>query len=121
MLNVQDCFIHWKSWIDWFENDKIEIDDEIEIDDLKNLIEIIDDKCDNEVIIYVLSQFKKKHVVDAFFCYDVLIFDNKHFKFVRYSILIVQLIKTDQIKKTLENVKCVRERNVHSFVVYFAK
>jgi hypothetical protein len=47
MLNIQDCFIHWKSWIDWFE------DDEIEIDDLKNLFKIIDDKCDDEVIIHV--------------------------------------------------------------------
>ncbi len=56
----------------------------IEINDLKNLFEIIDDKCDDEVIIYVFSQLKKKHVVDAFFCYDVLIFDNKHFKFVRH-------------------------------------
>jgi endonuclease III-like uncharacterized protein len=27
----------------------------------------------------------------------------------------------DQIKKTFENIKCVRERNVHSFIVYFAK
>jgi hypothetical protein len=93
----------------------------IEINDLKNLFEIIDDKCDDEVIIYVFSQLKKKHVVDAFFCYDVLIFDNKHFKFVRHWTSIVQLIKIDQIKKAFENVKCVRKRNVHSFVVYFAK
>ncbi len=56
----------------------------IEIDDLKNLFEIIDDKCDDEIIIHVFSQFKKKHVVDAFFCYDVLTFDNKYFKFVRH-------------------------------------
>ncbi len=80
MLNVKDCFIHWKSWIDWLENN------EIEIDDLKDLFEIIDDKCDDEVIIHVFSQFKEEHVVDAFFNYDVLIFDNKHFKFVRHCI-----------------------------------
>ncbi len=33
---------------------------------------IIDDKND-EIVIRILSQFKEKHVVDAFFCYDVLI------------------------------------------------
>jgi hypothetical protein len=78
MLNVQDCFVHWESWIDWLEND------EIEIDDLKNLFKHIDDKCDDEIIIYVLSQFEEEHVVDALFCYDVLIFDNEYFKFVRH-------------------------------------
>ncbi len=78
MLNVQDCLVHWKSWIDWLESD------EIEIDDLKNLFEDIDDKCDDEIITHVLSQLKKEHVVDAFSCYDVLILDNEYFKFVRH-------------------------------------
>jgi hypothetical protein len=92
-----------------------------EINDLKNLFEIIDDKCDEKIITHVLSQLKKEHVVDALFCYDVLILDNEHFRFVRHWTSIVQLIKADQIKKTFENVKRVRERNVHFFVVYFAK
>jgi hypothetical protein len=69
----------------------------------------------------MLSQFKKKHVVDAFFYHDVLIFDDEYFKFACHWTYIVQLIKIDQIKKTFENVKCVRERNVHFFVVYFIK
>ncbi len=83
MLNVQNCFVHWKSWINWFEND------EIEINDLKNLFEIIDDKCDDEIIIHVFLQLKKKHVVNAFSNYDVLIFDNEYFKFIRHWISIV--------------------------------
>jgi hypothetical protein len=37
--------------MNWFEND------EIEIDNWKNLFEIIDDKCDDKVIIHVCSQF----------------------------------------------------------------
>jgi hypothetical protein len=115
MSNVQDCLVDWKSWDDWLEND------EIEIDDLRNLFKIIDDKCDDEVITHVLSQLKEEHVVNAFFCYDVLIFDNEYFKFVRHWTSIVQLIKIDQIKKILKNVKRVRERNVHLFVVYFAE
>jgi hypothetical protein len=78
MSNVQNCFVHWKSWIDWLEND------EIEIDDLRNLFENIEDKCDDEIIIHMFSQFKKEHVVDAFSCYDVLIFNNEHFKFVHH-------------------------------------
>jgi anaerobic ribonucleoside-triphosphate reductase len=83
VLNVQNCFVHWKSWINWFEND------EIEINDLKNLFEIIDDKCDDEIIIHVFLQLKKKHVVNAFSNYDVLIFDNEYFKFIRHWISIV--------------------------------
>ncbi len=99
MLNVQNCFVHRESWIDWLEND-----------DLKNLFEIIDDKCDDEIIIHVLSQLKKKHVVDAFSCYDVLIFDNEHFKFVRHWTSIVQLIEINQIEKAFENIKCIRKQ-----------
>jgi hypothetical protein len=83
VLNVQNCLVHWKSCVDWLEND------EIEIDDLRNLFEIIDDKCDDEVIIHVFLQLKEKQVVDVFFCYDVLIFDNEYFKFVRYWTYIV--------------------------------
>jgi hypothetical protein len=60
------------------ENNEFENDNENLLD------EIVDDKCNNEVITHVLSQFKKKHVVDAFFCYDVLIFDEKYFRFVRH-------------------------------------
>jgi hypothetical protein len=58
---------------DDLENDKFKNDDESLLD------EIVDDKCDDEVITHVLSQFKEKHVVDAFSCYDVLILDEKHF------------------------------------------
>jgi hypothetical protein len=61
MSNVQDYLVNWKSWNDWFEND------EIEIDDLRNLFEIIDDKCDDEVILYVFSQLKKNTLLTRFF------------------------------------------------------
>ncbi len=61
-------------------------------------LEIVDDKCDNEVVIHMLSQLKEKHVVDAFSCYDVLIFDHKQIRFVRHETTnFVQLIKIDQI------------------------
>jgi hypothetical protein len=68
----------------------------------------------------VLSQFKKERVVNAFFCYDVLILDEKHFWFVRHRAEIVQLIKIDQIQKTLRNVKRVWKKNIDSFDVDFA-
>jgi hypothetical protein len=62
-----------------------ERNDEFLSDELSVLIdEIIDDKCDDKVIAHVLSQLKEEHVVNAFSCYDVLIFDNEHFKFVRH-------------------------------------
>ncbi len=61
------------------------------------LDEVIDDKCDDEVIAHVLSQLKKEHVVSAFSCYDVLILDEKHSRFVRHRAEIVELIKADQI------------------------
>ncbi len=79
-----------------FENSDLE-NDQLENDDENLFDEIIDGKCDDEIIIHVLSQFKKKHVIDALSCYDVLIFDEKHFRFVRYRAEIVQLIKIDQI------------------------
>jgi hypothetical protein len=45
-----------------------ELSDEFLSNELSVLIdEIIDDKCDDEAIIHVLSQLKKKHVVDALF------------------------------------------------------
>ncbi len=44
--------------IDDLEND--ELDDEFENDDENSLDEIIDDKRDDEIIIHVFSQFKKK-------------------------------------------------------------
>ncbi len=81
---------------DNLENDKLENDD-FENDDEDLLDEIIDDKCDDEVITHVFSQFKEKHVVNAFSCYDVLFFDEKHFRFIRHRAKIVQLIKIDQI------------------------
>jgi hypothetical protein len=46
--------------------------------------EIIDDRCDDEAITHVLSQLKEEHVVDALSCYDVLIFDSEHLRFVRH-------------------------------------
>ncbi len=96
------------------ENDELEDDDENLLD------EIVDDKCDDEVIIHVLSQFKEEHVVNAFSCYDVLIFDEKYFRFVRHRINIVQLIKADQIQKTLRNVKRVRKEDINSLNADFA-
>ncbi len=78
MSNVQRCFVDKKSSIDELKNDDVENDDESLFD------EIIDDKCDDEVIIHVFSQFKEEHVVNAFSCYDVLILDKKHSRFVRH-------------------------------------
>jgi hypothetical protein len=118
MLNVQRCFVNWRLLIDELENNIFE-NDKFENDDENLFNEIVDNKCDNEIIIHVFSQFKKKHVVNAFSCYDVLIFDEKHFRFVRYQAEIVQLIKIDQIQKTLRNVKRVRKENIDSLNVDF--
>jgi hypothetical protein len=63
MLNIQRCFVNWKLLIDEFEIDDLEndeLDDEFENDDENSLDEIIDDKRDDEIIIHVFSQFKKK-------------------------------------------------------------
>jgi hypothetical protein len=94
--NVQNWLVDWKSWFDELENndeDLLELEND---DDSENLLdEIIDDKCDNEIITHVLSQFKKKHVVDAFSYYDILIFNEKHSRFLRHRAKIVQLIKID--------------------------
>jgi hypothetical protein len=54
MSNVQRCFVDWKSLIDKLEIDDLE-SDEFENDDESLLNEIIDDKCDDEVIINVFS------------------------------------------------------------------
>ncbi len=78
MSNIERCFVDERSSIDKFKSDEFENDDE------SLLNEIIDDKCDDEVLIHVFLQFKKEHVVDALSCYDVLIFDEKHFRFVRH-------------------------------------
>jgi hypothetical protein len=51
------------------------VDREIRLDRLFD--EIIDDKCDDEVIAHMLSQLKEEHVVDAFLCYDVLILNRE--------------------------------------------
>ncbi len=88
MLNIQCCFVDWELSIDELKNDDLE-KNKFENDDENFLDEIVDDKCDDEVITHVFSQFKEKHVVDAFSCYDVLILDEKHFRFVRYRIKIV--------------------------------
>ncbi len=78
MSNVQRCFVNKKSLIGELESDDLENNDE-------NLFnEIIDNKCDDEIITHVFSQFKEKHVIDEFFCYDILIFDEKDFEFVRH-------------------------------------
>jgi hypothetical protein len=64
----------------------------------EHLNEIVDDKCDDEIVIHMFSQFKEKHVVNAFSCYDVLIFDREQIQFVRYKTAnFVELIKIDQI------------------------
>ncbi len=105
--------------IDEFEDDDLE-NDKLKNDDEDLFNEIVDDKCDDEVITHVFSQLKEKHVVDAFSCYDVLILDEKHFRFVRHQAEIVQLIKIDQTQKTLRNVKRVRKENIDSLNVDFA-
>jgi hypothetical protein len=51
MSNIQRCFVDKKSSINELKNDDFENDDENLFD------EIIDDKCDDEVIIHVFSQF----------------------------------------------------------------
>jgi hypothetical protein len=51
----------------------------------ERLDEIVDDKCDDEVIAHMLSQLKEEHVVDAFSCYDVLIFDREQIQFIRHE------------------------------------
>ncbi len=91
--------------IDDFEND--EFDDEFKNDDENLLDEIIDDKFNDDIITHVFSRFKKKHVVDAFFYFDVLILDEKYSRFIRHQTRIVLLIKIDQIQKALRNVKRV--------------
>jgi hypothetical protein len=54
MLNIQDCFVDREFWFDELVND--ELSDEFLNDELSVLIdEIIDDKCDDEIIIYVFS------------------------------------------------------------------
>ncbi len=78
MLNIQRYFVNEELLINKLENNNLK-NDKLENDDENLLDEIVDDKCDNEIIIHVFSQFKKYHVFDAFFCYDVLIFDKKHF------------------------------------------
>jgi hypothetical protein len=94
MSNVQRCLVDWELSIDELETNNLE-HDEFENDDENLLDEIIDDKCDDEVITHVFSQFKEEHVVDEFFCYDVLILDEKYFRFVRHRAKIIQLIKID--------------------------
>jgi hypothetical protein len=62
-----------------------ELSDEFLSNELSVLTdEIIDDRCDDEAITHVLSQLKEEHVVDALSCYDVLILDNEHLRFVRH-------------------------------------
>ncbi len=116
MSNVQRCLVDWELSIDELENDDLK-NNALENDNESLLDEIVDDKCDDEIITYMLSQFKEEHVVDAFSCYDVLILDEKHFRFVRHWAEIVQLIKIDQIQKALRNVKHVRKEDIDSLDV----
>ncbi len=51
---------------------------------------------------FTVFTIKKKHIVDAFFDYDVLILDKKHFWLICHRTKIVQLIKIDQIQKHFE-------------------
>jgi hypothetical protein len=54
MLNIQDYFVDREFWFDELVND--ELSDEFLSVELSVLIDkIIDDKCDDEVIIYVFS------------------------------------------------------------------
>jgi hypothetical protein len=119
MSNVQRCLIDKELSIYAFENDNFE-NDELKNDDESLLDEIVDDRCDDKIIIHVFSQLKKEHVVDALFCYDVLILNEKHFRFVRHRAKIVQLIKIDQIQKIFRNVKRVRKENIDSLNVDLA-
>jgi hypothetical protein len=62
-----------------------ELSDKFLSDELSVLTdEIIDDKCDDETIAHVFSQLKEEYVIDVLSCYDVLIFNNEHFKLVRH-------------------------------------
>jgi hypothetical protein len=62
MLYAQNFLINWEIIDERFD---------------ERFDEIVNDKCDDEIVIYLLSQLKKEHVIDAFFCYDVLIFDRE--------------------------------------------
>ncbi len=66
MLNVQCCFVNRKLSIDALENNNLE-NDKLENDDESLFDKIVDDKCDNEVITHVLSQFKKNTLLTRFF------------------------------------------------------
>jgi hypothetical protein len=59
MSNIQRCFVDRELSIDALENDNFK-NDELENDDEDLLDEIVDDKCDDEIITHVFSQFKKK-------------------------------------------------------------
>jgi hypothetical protein len=65
MSNVQRCLVDKRLSIDALENDDFE-NDELENDDENLLDEIIDDKCDDEVITHVLSQLKKNTLLTRF-------------------------------------------------------
>jgi hypothetical protein len=66
MSNIQDYFVDREFWFNELVND--ELSDDFLNDELNVLIDkIIDDKCDDEIVTHVLSQFKEKYVVNAFF------------------------------------------------------
>jgi hypothetical protein len=47
--------------------------------------EVIGDRCGDEAIAHVLSQLKEEHVVSALSCYDVLVLDSEHLRFIRHK------------------------------------
>ncbi len=62
MSNTQYCFVDRKLLINALENNNLE-NNELKNDDENFFDEIVDDKCDDEIIIHVFSQFKKKNTL----------------------------------------------------------
>jgi hypothetical protein len=86
VLYAQNFFVDWEFVDERFDEHFDERFDERFDKRLdERLDEIVDDKCDDEVIIHMLSQLKKEHVVDALFCYDVLILNREQIRFVRHE------------------------------------
>ncbi len=79
MSYAQSFFVNCRTWFDERLDERFDkwLDERLD-ERLDEIIdEIIDDKCDDEVVIHMLLQLKEKHVVDALFCYIVLIFDRE--------------------------------------------
>ncbi len=75
MSYVQNFFVDCETWFDERLDEQLDERLDERFDERRD--EIIDDKCDDEVITHMLLQLKEEHVVDAFLCYDVLIFDRE--------------------------------------------